>query len=198
MNPFTDGASSSGSASSPVFDTKSLPTSFPGVDAGTLGLLGASLLGGADDFWSSSSIAVKDPLTGDTLLQTPLLQDDPEPGVVDAASLFGGTSGADEDALGGSSRVVDSLSAPDPLNSPLSPPRGPVSSLELQRATSPTLGMPGTAASALERQRRELDAVPPISASERIEHFDNDDYEFFHRDSSTYQVGGDRDDVNSA
>ena len=84
MIHLTEGASSSGSASSPVFDTKSLPTSFPGVDAGTLGLLGASLLGGADDFWSSSSIAVKDPLTGDTLLQTPLLQDDPEPGTEDA------------------------------------------------------------------------------------------------------------------
>jgi len=83
----SDGASSTGSTSSPVFDTKSLPTSFPGVDGTTLGLLGASLLGGDNDFWSGvdkdpwgrSSVAVKDPLTGDTLLQTPLLQDDPEP-----------------------------------------------------------------------------------------------------------------------
>jgi len=224
ISVISEGASSSGSASSPVFDTKSLPTSFPGVDAGTLGLLGASLLGGADDFWSSSSIAVKDPLTGDTLLQTPLLQDDPEPGSVDAP-IF---SPAGEATLQGTASVGSTPQSSQQVSTLV--PEMRQSSLDMQRQSSldlqqcsldmqqssldmqqssldlqqssldmqrsrlelqqSSLEMPSSSMEIPTRSRIELAVVNHIDASERIEHFEEEDYSFFHRDNTSFQPRG--------
>ena len=156
-----------------------MPTSFPGVDAGTLGLLGASLLGGNDDFWSSSSIAVKDPLTGDTLLQTPLLQDDPEPlnvNIVDASSLFDAASGS----IASASEAEAEIS--NPRSNPAESSSIDVSQPQHQQLQRQQLQLPSSPSSL------DFVDVPTIETSERIERFEDDYGGFLSGGCNSFQV----------